>query len=38
MRFEILTASSMKMRIFWDIAMNHFDDGRSTHVWNVGIL
>jgi hypothetical protein len=36
---------NMKMRVFWDIVLyscagvdNHPDDGRSTHVWNIGLL
>jgi hypothetical protein len=38
-RFQVLTATSMKFRVFWDILpCSHQgpDDGGSTHLWNVG--
>jgi hypothetical protein len=44
-RYQILTAASMKMRAFWDIPpcslgvnrRDHPDDERSTHLRNVGL-
>jgi hypothetical protein len=48
LRFQILKAMSIKMTAFWDVVsyslvavdktFHRPDDGRSTHLWNVGLL
>jgi hypothetical protein len=48
MRFQVLTAASMKMTAFWDIVPCSLvevdrrfrgpDDGGSTNLWNVGLF
>jgi hypothetical protein len=37
-RFQVLTVASMKMTVFWDVALCSLvaDDGGSKHLWNVG--
>jgi hypothetical protein len=39
-RFQDLTAASMKMTVMWDVALcsHHHDDGGSKHLWNNGLF